>query len=153
MEGLTPEERVYLHELHNVSSSGKSVGKFINTRLYSNLSHWIDDGSGFGFWEYEAGFEAQEQIYISLFKKGLLDAIPPNSPQGNYEFKDLTSEGRCYFEMEEAARKEKAEELEEARSYARRQAIYAFIASTVVTLIVNAKTIIETFNWIVSLFT
>ena len=152
MVELTPEERKSLKELVEASAQGKSVKDFINNRLYTELSHKEgEDRLGDEVRIYEEGFEEQSQVYKSLYEKGLLEAHPPSRVHAGYWFENLTSEGRCYFDMEEAAKKEKADELEESRRYARKQALIAFLASAALTLLINARTLYDNIMWLVSL--
>lgn len=156
MVELTPEERSSLKELVDASARGESVKDFINNRLFEELSHVTGhDRLGNEEREYEVGYEEQYQVYVGLYEKGLLDACLPNGGGSHavHWFENLTSAGRCYFEMEESAKKEKANELEEARRYARKQALIAFLASAALTLLINAKTIAENIAWLISLFT
>lgn len=153
MVELTPEERSSLKELVDAFARGESVKGFINNRLYEELSHGTGkDEFGNEMRDYEEGFEEQKQVYASLYDKGLLEAYPPSKIHSSYWFENLTSAGRCYFDMEDLAKKERADELEEARRYARRQARIAFLASAALTLLINAKTVFENLAWFVSLF-
>ena len=109
---LSSEERRSLRELVDIREDHESVRKFIDRRLYDELSH-LDgqDELGEELRTYKTGYHEQRQVYISLFDKGLLSASRP--APNVYWFGDLTPEGRCYF-ADEAARDEK--EAEKTRS-------------------------------------
>lgn len=103
---LTPEEERSLKELVEAYGRGESVKDFVNNRLYGELSHVTGkDRHGNVTRSYEPGFKVQHQVYGGLCEKGLLAGSKPPHPAMPFMFGDLTSEGRCYFEMKEAARR------------------------------------------------
>ena len=107
MVELSSEEEGALRELVEARTDAKSVERFINRRLYVDLSH-LEGRNEYGeeLRTYFEGFEEQRQVYESLADKGMLSASRP-TPR-TYWFEDLTSDGRCYFKDKEA--RERAEE-------------------------------------------
>ena len=153
MVELTPDERSALKELVEVEAGGGSVRDFVNNRLFNELSYVASvDNLGNEHREHDPGFDAQMHAYVGLYEKGLLDASPPNRAHAGHWFRDLTGDGRFYFDMEAKAKKEKDDEKEDARRYARKQALIAFLASTLITLAINAKSIYDNIAWIASSF-
>lgn len=96
-ERLNSEEEGALRELIKARTDSESVRKFIENRLYSELS--ISKGKdpyGVEKREYLPGYEEQKQVYESLVEKGLLDGHRPGGASFCW-YGDLTSDGRCYF--------------------------------------------------------
>lgn len=105
---LSSEEESALLELSDNRTDEESVKKFIEHRLYYELSCSNGkDEFGEENRTHLPGYHEQKQVYESLVEKGLLVGHrPANAPF--YWYGDLTSEGRCYFIDKEA--REKAEE-------------------------------------------
>lgn len=96
---LNSEEEKSLRELIRIRVDSESVRKFIETRLYSELS--VSEGRDpFGEEKrtYLPGYHEQKQVYESLVEKGFLEGAKPGNA-AFYWYGDLTSDGRCYFKM------------------------------------------------------
>lgn len=94
---LNKEEEKALRELIRIRVDSESVRKFIENRLYSELSR--SEGRNLYGEEkrtYLPGYHEQKQIYESLVEKGFLEGAKPGSA-AFYWYGDLTSDGRCYF--------------------------------------------------------
>lgn len=94
---LNREEEKALRELIRIRVDSESVRKFIENRLYSELSRCVGvDPYGEKKMIHLPGYNEQKQIYESLVEKGLLEGARPGS-SAFYWYGDLTSDGRCYF--------------------------------------------------------
>ena len=95
MVELNKDERRCLRELLSVHRSGGDVGRFIEDRLYSELSHVEDSKSGPVVVGHE-GFEDQLDLYRRLAEKGLLFATG-GTGYAPRSYGGLTSDGRDWF--------------------------------------------------------
>lgn len=94
---LNSEEEAALRELVRIRTDVESVRKFIEKRLYSELSY-SEGKDPYGREKRVPlpGYEEQKQVYESLVEKGMLEGSRPNGA-ALYWYGDLTSDGRCYF--------------------------------------------------------
>lgn len=110
-----------MRELVDIELSGKSVKRFIDQRLYSDLSKFRSvsateatfltmDGlsntkTNSRFLDKSKDFDRQRQVYDSLYYKGCISTIEPSEMQ-LYSYGDLTTEGRCYFSNKEKLKRD-----------------------------------------------
>ena len=94
---LNSEEEAALRELVRIRTDVESVRKFIEKRLYSELSY-SEGKDPYGREKRVPlpGYEEQKQVYESLVEKGMLEGGLPNGA-AFYWYGDLTSDGRCYL--------------------------------------------------------
>lgn len=113
---LNAEEERVLRELVDARNDGRDVGDYLSARLYEDLSTVVGyDSLHAEIREYRDGFREFSQACKSLADKGLLTASHPQA--GIYCFKDLTGDGRCYFDMKEARRRERRAEVWSERRF------------------------------------
>lgn len=97
VERLNSEEESALRELIRNRTDAESVKKFIEKRLYDELSRPEGtDAYGVEKRTYLPGYHEQKQVYEALVEKGLLEGHRPGGG-AFYWYGDLTSDGRCYF--------------------------------------------------------
>lgn len=125
MVELSSEEEAALHELLENREDAESVERFINNRLYRELSH-VEKREGHDVRVPHPGYEEQKQVYESLVAKGLLVGHRP-SRAPFYWYGDLTSEGRCFFIDRDARRRAEEERLREERAHDWRVALFGII--------------------------
>ena len=135
---LTDEEKEALRGLCAIEERGESVGSYIENLLYSELSHleaYEPDGVIVGglFRSEEPEFQRQLSIYEGLANKGAVNA---SGESGNMSFYELTSDGRRFFEMEKAAKKETRKAKWSERRFTIFMAILTFALSVLASYII-----------------
>lgn len=125
MVELSSEEESALHELLENREDAESVHKFIENRLYHELSH-VEKYGGYDVRVPHSGYKEQAQIYESLVAKGLLVGDKP-SGASFYWYEDLTSDGRCFFIDRDARRKAEEERLRAEHRHDWRIALFGII--------------------------
>lgn len=130
MVELNSEELKCIEELDSIRNRGENVKRFIEHRLYAELSHKEneDDLGEYEFVKHQ-GFDEQYGTYVNIAGKGLLESSK-YSHSATMSFGDLTSEGRCYLSDKEACDKEAKRAKWSERRFT--------IAASLITCIVSA---------------
>ena len=138
---LTDEEESSLLERIKAEKSGSGATEFITKRLYSELSHVTGhDALNNEVRKYEPGFRPQKQLYDSLVEKGMIEATRFPRTSG-CRYGGLTSDGRRYFAMKEARRKERRAEVWSERRFTVFMSILTFLLGLLSSWIISNQVV------------
>lgn len=140
MVELNAEEEKVLRELIDARNGGHDVEDYLNIRLYGDLSAVVGyDSLHAEIREYRDGFHEFSQACKSLADKGLLIA---SHPQADIcRFKDLTGDGRCYFDMKEARRKERRAEIWSERRFTLFMCLLTFLLGLLSSWLISSQVV------------